>query len=322
MLAIRHKLYDFGILPSKRGALPTLVVGNVELGGTGKTPHVIDIARRLQSMIGDGAVGILSRGYGRSSSGFLWVNQAHGWRDVGDEPWMIQQQLPAASVAVCENRLAGLSRMHQERPELRIALLDDGMQHRALRADRVIALKSRPIPAFGMRWTKVVPAGPFRDLPTQFFRSDLKVSTNGVDATCDAQTSAQVGSPRPFSGDAKSSALNDPALLITGIAHPSRVVDAVGKLGLDVAGFGHYSDHHDFSEADIQHWLTWMKANDVNHILTTEKDATRIAPFLDNLDDACLWILPLSLEWSHEAKLASFLNDWIHSLPSQTQPIP
>ena len=136
MLHVRHKLYDWGILHSERGALPTLVVGNVELGGTGKTPHVLDLAQRLQAMVGEDAVGVLSRGYGRASaSGFQWVSEAQQWQDVGDEPWMMQRRLPNLHVAVCEDRLHGLAQMASERPQLRMVVLDDGMQHRALRPD-------------------------------------------------------------------------------------------------------------------------------------------------------------------------------------------
>ena len=79
ILALRHALYDWGVLPSRRGALPTVVIGNVELGGTGKTPHVLDVAHRLEGLLGEGAVGILSRGYGRKTTG-LFVGE--GRRDV------------------------------------------------------------------------------------------------------------------------------------------------------------------------------------------------------------------------------------------------
>ena len=111
VLALRHALYDWGVLPSRRGALPTLVIGNVELGGTGKTPHVIDVAHRLEGLLGEGTVGILSRGYGRTTKGFLWVKDGETWRDSGDEPWMMQSRLPSVAVAVCEDRLHGLERM-------------------------------------------------------------------------------------------------------------------------------------------------------------------------------------------------------------------
>ena len=94
MLHVRHKLYDWGILHSERGALPTLVVGNVELGGTGKTPHVLDLAQRLQTMLGEDTVGVLSRGYGRAVP-VQWVSEAQQWQDVGDEPWMMQRRLPS-----------------------------------------------------------------------------------------------------------------------------------------------------------------------------------------------------------------------------------
>ena len=182
VLAFRHALHDLGILRSKRGALPTLVVGNVEVGGTGKTPHVLDLSRRLSALLGPGSVGVLSRGYRRTASGFQWVSDAASWHEVGDEPWMIQRKLPHLDVAVGADRIAALSRMAQERPSLRVVVLDDGLQHRALKPDRALALTSRPRPPQGLGWSRLLPAGPWRDLPSRLRKADVVVATTPVAA--------------------------------------------------------------------------------------------------------------------------------------------
>ena len=154
-LWLRHKAYDWGFLHSERGALPTLVVGNLELGGTGKTPHAMDLAKRLESRLGTGTVAILSRGHGRSSKQFQWVDEACTWEHVGDEPWMMARSLHSIPVAVGANRLEALRAMAQTRPELKAVVLDDGMQHRALIPDRLVCLQSRP----NATWASVCPLG-------------------------------------------------------------------------------------------------------------------------------------------------------------------
>ena len=172
-LWLRHKAYDWGFLHSERGALPTLVVGNLELGGTGKTPHAMDLAKRLESRLGTGTVAILSRGHGRSSKQFQWVDEACTWEHVGDEPWMMARALRSIPVAVGANRLEALRAMAQTRPELKAVVLDDGMQHRALIPDRLVCLQSRP----KATWASVLPAGPWRDLPSRRGVADLVVAT-------------------------------------------------------------------------------------------------------------------------------------------------
>ncbi len=316
MLLIRHKLYDWGILPSKRGALPTLVVGNVELGGTGKTPHVLDLAQRLQAKVGEDAVGVLSRGYGRTSKGFQWVSKAERWQDVGDEPWMMQRRMPNLHVAVCANRLHGLAQMASERPQLRLVVLDDGMQHRALQADLTIGLKARSAPAKPWQWTKVVPAGTFRDLPARMDRCDLIVDTIGNDQS--PHLKSKVRPNRPFN-PRTSERLTAPALLVTGIARPERATQSALDMGVDLVGCAHYPDHHAFKTSDVAHWIEWMKAQNISALLTTAKDAVRLEGMMPPEWAEALWVMPMNVHWEEEARLQEFLESWVQALPSLQQ---
>ena len=315
---VRHKLYDWGILASRRGALPTLVVGNVELGGTGKTPHVLDVAQRLQAMVGDDAVGVLSRGYGRKRSGFHWVSEAQQWRDVGDEPWMMQGRLPNLHVAVCEDRIHGLAQMAKERPQLRLVVLDDGMQHRPLQPDMIMGLVSRGIPPKIWQWMHVVPAGTFRDLPSRLGQCDLIVDTSGAGKGRDLNSSVRPQQPRPFHG-ASSNPLTAPALLVTGIARPQRVTQSALDVGIDLAACAHYPDHHAFQTSDVAHWVVWMTDHDIRALLTTEKDAVRLQGILPEGWKHALWVLPMAVDWEAEARLQGFLESWVQALPSLEQ---
>ena len=314
VLATRHALYDWGVLRSERSPIPTLVVGNMELGGTGKTPHIMDLAQRLEARLGEGCVAILSRGYGRlSPASFAWVGDAKGWAEVGDEPWMMQAKAPSIPVAVCADRLAGLRRMHHERPELKVVLLDDGLQHRALRPHTSLALASRPVPRLGMGC--VVPAGPWRDIPKRLLQVDAVVAT---------QQGASLGPPKRTLGATKV-ALEPlkrmhgtqpevgPALLVTGIANPERLVQSLGDH--EVAGVAHYPDHHAFAERDVIAWRQWGETQGIRHLLVCSKDAVRLEPLLNLLTGWTCWEAPMSLRWDNEARLNAWLDSWVRSLP-------
>ena len=316
LLALRHALYDWGVLPSRRGALPTLVIGNVELGGTGKTPHVLDVAQRLEALLGEGAVGILSRGYGRTTKGFLWVEEGETWRESGDEPWLMQSRLPSVAVAVCEDRLHGLERMADARPDLRVVVLDDGMQHRKLRPDVLVGLVGRPV---AHNWRSLVPAGPLRDLPSRLKRCDHLVDTSGHYPQCPWSSRTASAAPRrwPQGVSARDAAQPQTSLLVTGIARPDRALEGA-KQHAEVTAHAFYPDHHAFTQADVDHWLAWMKEAGIASLITTEKDAVRLQSFEATLSEVEVWVLPLTLNWHTEANVQAFLETWTQTLPSQS----
>ena len=318
ILHVRHKLYDWGVLRSCRGVLPTLVVGNVQLGGTGKTPHVLDLAQRLQILLGDDAVGVLSRGYGRKSKGFGWVSDAKSWEEVGDEPWMLQRRLPKAHVAVCENRARGVARMAADRPSLRLVLLDDGMQHRTLQPDLLVGLIGMDVPAKPWQWTQMVPAGPFRDLPSRLDRCDFIVDTSGSKQGEHTTSAVRPQQPRLFN-TSSTAILATPALLVTGIAQPLRVTQSALAVGVELAGCAHYPDHHPFQTSDVHRWQEWMSSHQIKALLTTEKDAVRLHDLWPVERKNALWVLPMEIEWEDEGALQAFLESCCQALPSLSQ---
>ena len=129
VLSLRHKLYDWGILKSKKYDVPNICVGNLNLGGTGKTPHVEYLVRFLSEKY---KVAVLSRGYGRKTEGYLLANEQHSHLDIGDEPLLYFTKFKDIKVAVDEDRCNGMDNIiKEENPQ--IILLDDAFQHRKIK---------------------------------------------------------------------------------------------------------------------------------------------------------------------------------------------
>ena len=312
VLWLRHKAYDWGFLRSQRGALPTLVVGNLELGGTGKTPHAMDLAKRLESKLGTGSVAILSRGHGRAATHFQWVGQESTWDDVGDEPWMMTHALRTIPVAVGANRLEALCDMAKTRPGLKAVVLDDGMQHRALVPDRLVCLLSRS----DASWTSVLPAGPWRDLPSRVCTADLTVATHNEVSQAHTRSRSLAHIPMCIHPADADKPLEHPALLLTGTAQPRRVVQSALDQGVSLAACAHYPDHHPFLLRDIKAWNAYRLEHGVQDLVTTAKDAARLDPWLPQLSSWRIWVLPVEVQWENEDAVDAFLNSWVHTLPS------
>jgi len=343
VLHLRHALYDAGILMSNEGALPTVVIGNLQLGGTGKTPTVMDVAERLERRVGSGRVGVLSRGYGRTNHGFQWVSEATHWRQVGDEPWMIQRQLPTVAVAVGADRLTALQQMKGDRPSLAIVVMDDGFQHRRLKPTHSVVLISEQ----ARGWWGLVPAGGWRDLPSRAKHADVLAMPRSLNATALAQETAEtpwvMGAPkmwlqRGLTGEAdllenmaekegSEEPVGEPPstgsnfatqpLVVTGIAQPHRIRETLKRLGIHAAGIAHYPDHHPFDETDVKAWTSWGKQHGIKTLVTTRKDAVRLAPFQTQLRGWECWVIHTSMTWENPKDVDACLESWTQTLPSQ-----
>lgn len=126
-VTLRHRLFDWGVLKSEKFDIPIICIGNITVGGTGKTPMaemVIDYMSQMHR------VALLSRGYGRRTKGYLEVSASSHYRDVGDEPLQIKRKYPDTVVVVCEKRADGIRRIREEHPEVDLIIMDDGFQHR------------------------------------------------------------------------------------------------------------------------------------------------------------------------------------------------
>ena len=168
----RNFFYDLKILKSKKGKIPSIVVGNLSVGGTGKTPMVEFLLRNLSP---EKNLGVLSRGYSRKTKGYLKASTTSNPSQIGDEPFQIYQKFgEKIPVYVCENRVEGIEKIFTDNPELDALILDDAFQHRSLKADFYILLTSYQKP-FSRDF--IMPMGRLREARNGANRADLVVVT-------------------------------------------------------------------------------------------------------------------------------------------------
>jgi len=306
VLFLRHKLYDVGVLSSHSPELPTIVVGNLELGGTGKTPHVEYLLRLLHT---DDRIATLSRGYGRRSKGFRYVSLDDKAEDSGDEPIQLKRAFPAVEVAVSENRVDGISRLRKEKSPSAI-ILDDAYQHRKLRPGLSILL---------MRYKeggreRLLPIGRLRDLYSRHSSADfLVVSKCPSDLTQSRmqEYSAQFnlaedrvffsalhyGEPIPIHGGVVHSPNMSHVILITGLADASPLREYCESKG-QVVEHLEFKDHHAYMPTDLRILKEKFDSFDGLRptILTTSKDAVKLGPLIqsEQMKDLPIYVLPVA----------------------------
>jgi len=172
--SVRNMMYDRGILSATRFPIPVISVGNITVGGTGKTPHTLFIASMLKDKV---TTAVLSRGYGRLSKGFLLADEKSDSNLLGDEPLMIHNRLPEIYVAVDEDRVRGIKRLLKEvQPE--VVILDDAFQHRRIEPSLNILLVNRNRNILN---DCVMPAGRMRETAAGRDRADIIIVTKCPD---------------------------------------------------------------------------------------------------------------------------------------------
>lgn len=295
---VRNKLYDTGILPVRRFDVPVVCVGNISVGGTGKTPHVEYLIDQLS---GTYRIGVLSRGYKRRTKGFLLANAYSNPDTIGDEPYQIYRKFgKRTKVAVCENRVKGIEQLLECDPDINLILLDDGFQHRAVNPRVNILLTDRRRP---YNRDRVLPLGRLRESPHASSRADFVILTHvpeeisplsrrtytkNFNDLLDHQklffSHVHYEELEPvFPDEAKyrislsQLTENDTVMLLTGIANPRSFINHFCQYPF-AATVRHYPDHHDFARRDIE-----AITKDFDElkgarklIITTEKDAVRL----------------------------------------------
>ena len=299
---LRHFLYDRGWLSSKRYPFPIVCVGNLAVGGTGKTPMVEYLVR----LLGQEQVAILSRGYRRKTRGFVLADDSATAMTLGDEPYQYHRKFPRATVAVCESRQEGIERL-LENPHFKYIILDDAFQHRKVQAGTNLLLTS-----YDKLYTQdfLLPVGSLRDIRSRARKAQIIIVTKCPELTQTEQEkiiqqlkplpsqkvyfTTIAYSDRVYSHE-DSQALKDfiatPFTLVTGIANPTPLVDFLEKQG---ASFEHlaYSDHHHFSNRELE----FLRQKE--RILTTEKDYVRLEGALPTL-----YYLPIETQFLNDQRL-------------------
>ena len=314
VLWLRHKCYDWGVFLPVSCNIPTLSIGNIGVGGTGKTPHVELFLRLLGE---DVPMAMLSRGYKRSSKGFRYVTPDDSAGQAGDEPLQIKRKFPSVVVAVDANRIEGIRRIQHDHPHIKLIVLDDAFQYRRLKPSCSILLSD-----YNRPYTQdlLLPFGRLRDLPSQASRADMIIVTKAPPDLSSEEREKQsallkptenqqllfsyylYGTPLPLFPEAVAShpgsCVSTGALVVTGIANPTPFLQEIAKKS-PVLEHLKFPDHHRFTKKDVQRINALIIKHPTSTVYTTEKDAMRLLELygLSEQTKAALYYIPVEVEF-------------------------
>jgi len=271
-VAVRNRLYDRRLLPTRKLEGPVISIGNLSVGGTGKTPFLILLGELLKSR--DIKFDVLSRGYGRRTRGVLRVDPAGSACDFGDEPLLIARRLGVNVVLGEERYEAGIYAERKFGTQLH--LLDDGFQHRALARDFDIVLVTPEDARDHM-----LPAGRLREPVSSLHRADAIVLTSGATAESFPLRNKLVWRLRR--GILAKNVPSRP-VVFCGVARPQNFLLQLRTAGIEPAAEAIFRDHHFYSEHDIRELLNLKQTSEADGFVTTEKDAINLGGYLSTLD--------------------------------------
>ncbi len=287
---MRNRLFDWGMLKQWEADIPIICIGNITVGGTGKTPMTEMI---VSYMSRHHKVAVLSRGYGRRTKGYIEVNESSHYRDVGDEPLQIKLKFPDTVVVVCEKRVDAVELIKKNHPQVELIIMDDGFQHRKIvpKINVIMIDATRP-----PHEDKMLPLGGLRDSVDSLYRAhyfivskcpenmtplDRRIlrkvlisiayqkvyftrvesfkptavfpegAQTSVSPQCEVIAMAGIGSPKPF---------------VAGLKEQYRVVESLL-----------YNDHHVYKVKDIKALMAMLEKHPKAIVVTTEKDAVKMS---------------------------------------------
>jgi tetraacyldisaccharide 4'-kinase len=320
---IRNWLFDKGILASTSFEIPIICIGNLSVGGTGKTPHTEFILNSLQS---EWKTAVLSRGYKRKSNGFYLAFDGVDSLTIGDEPYQIHKKFPEIPVAVDEKRVHGVKMLQERIPGLELIVLDDAFQHRYIHAGFSILLTD-----FSNLYNRdlLLPAGTLREWKSGSKRADIIVVTKcpnnlkPIDIRLiETELNLENNQSLFFSSYIYDEIIpvfpeNEPenwtfkrikgekisVLLVTGIAYPKLIFEQIKRFNNNIDTV-FFEDHHDFQKKDYALIMTQFDAlkTDKKLLIVTEKDAARII-FDSNFPETLksrTYALPIRVEILHK----------------------
>jgi len=311
VLILRHALFDIGLLKSEYATIPTLVIGNIHAGGTGKTPHASSLLSIFADRLGGPEnVALLSRGYGRRSKGFRWVSVKEDWQEFGDEPFLLKQLNPQHPIAVSENRLKGVEQIKKARPHVKLVILDDGLQHRALIPHKSILLldSHRPI-----KTEALIPGGSLRDLKSRIKKFDAVIYTrsSALRKTHKATFSSEMIT-MGLDLDTSNNSVKSRVLAISGIAEPEQFMRSLA-IKWEVVRRQAYPDHYEFKKEDVESWVDSVRTDGLDGIVTTAKDAVRMKQFSETLAGIQIISIPIEVKWHNVIALNALVDEWVET---------
>ena len=318
---LRNKFFDWGWLRSTAFNFPVIAVGNLNVGGTGKTPHTIWLLNLIGKKLN---TGVVSRGYGRETKGYLIANDNSTSQEIGDEPKEITQRFANINLAVAEKRVEGITNLKAQ-TSAEAVILDDAFQHRYAKAGLYILLST-----YNNLFTrdKLLPGGNLREYKSGYKRADIiivskcpeninHIERNQIVREIDPYPHQKVAFSyykygRPLNKVGESFDLPKQFLLVTGIAHTSYLrsylINSLSK-------FQHFyfKDHHNFEEKDYQEMKKRCRDFNTKTILTTSKDFARMDLNHSALSDLIILHLPIDVDFIEgkneiENKVLSFIE--------------
>ena len=299
VMRVRNAAFDKQWLRQSQFDIPTIVIGNLTTGGSGKTPMIAYLLHHFSDRF---SLAVLSRGYKRKSSGFMIADATSSIESLGDEPFLLFKKFPKVQFAVCKNRPEGIRGLLEKSPQLDAIFLDDGFQHRQLKPSFQILLTP-----FEMPWFRdcILPAGNLRESARGRKRADLVVVTKCPESLSKKEredyiiqlalepyqklffTSIQYDANVYGASQMElKSFVQNPFVLVTGIADAKPLTSHLDQYG---AKYKHleFGDHHSFSASDCQKILSLGLP-----VLTTEKDYVRLSSNLKEVH-----YLPISVRF-------------------------
>jgi len=318
-------MYNMGILPSVEFDIPVICVGNITVGGTGKTPHTEYLTRLLSENF---KVATLSRGYKRKTRDFRVVSSSSVINEVGDEPIEIFRNFPGVLVTVDRKRVHGVKKILQIKPETEVIILDDGFQHRSITPGFSILLSD-----YERLFVRdhLLPYGNLRENIGNMRRADIILITKSPDNISPIQrrlivkevakapyqnlyfTSLTYKSPLPLFGtEVTGQAPSVPIqyegsgiVLITGIANPLPLKEYLQKIAGEFIHLS-FPDHYKFKEKDIAEIVkAWKELKSpVKYVFTTEKDAVRLREFANIAEPvrSVFFYVPIGIHFLNDDK--------------------
>lgn len=300
---VRNRMYDTGMSSSIKFAPPVIAIGNLSTGGTGKTPHVEYLIKLLQDRY---RVATMSRGYKRSTQGFLMADAQTNALRIGDEPMQYHLKFPEAIVSVAEERITGIPQLLAKRPDIDVILLDDAYQHRSVKAGRNILITDYTKPFYK---DYVLPFGTLREGRSSYKRADFLIvskcppklslqEAQNIELQINKKeyqnvyfSSIRYEKPYNFFTNTPVDLAGTNIVLVTGIARPEPLTEHLKGIATNVHNLS-YPDHHYFGSQDLEEikstYDNWQVDNKV--IATTEKDAARLHLHLDKIQ---AWNIPV-----------------------------
>ena len=314
-VGFRNFLFEVGILKSRSYMTPVISVGNITVGGTGKTPHVEYLVRLLQDKM---RVAVLSRGYKRKSRGFVLATTDTPMKQIGDEPYQMKQKFPQVTIAVDKKRTHGIELLEASDEAPDVILLDDAFQHRYVKPGINILLVDYHRLII---YDKLLPAGRLREplrgkdradivivtkCPKDLKPMEYRVITKAMELYSYQHlyfSTIAYDQPRPVFPEAPLwkgfDSTNQNVLLLTGIASPRQLLEDLTPQVKSITPLT-FADHHNFSSKDIQRLNTvFEEMPSPKCIITTEKDAVRLAN-AESLSDAVrqnLYVQPIRISF-------------------------